>query len=382
MTQTKKQKNVSMPFEQNIVKLCAIKSKALDVDCYRGFAKLSELSRISCSDEYNEVSHPDGIQRDLNKTHAREAYEYAANKIAGTKRIWPEVILSKRYDNGVSVKSYSTWKGAEDIFPVCMKIDLTKITLNSTDPTFSRVDGNHRLHYARGIDKKHPPIDSIVPFCIIEEISRDEEVVIFRTINEEQKRLRTDHLLRITEQVTKGIDLMKKNPVLWLSKRLREEPASPFYQLVHIAGPKVKGESYLINQKSLHDGVKVLFKSLDINLKSGNNLKDLPEVIIRYFSAVSKRWPNEWKDSKKYLLMTNTGMQAMGSVGAQLIERQVKTAKLSEDDFLNELKSVAFSWEQGEGEQKLPTGRSGGEIIAKQILQSMASTTVDLSKIL
>jgi len=163
---------------------------------------------------------------------------------------------------------------------------------------------------------------------------------------------------------------------------LREEPNSPFYKLVHIAGAKSKGEAFIINQKSLYDGIRILYKSLDVNLKDERNIRNLPQIIIRYFNAVSKHWHLEWKDSKKYLLMSNTGMQALGIVGAQLIERLVRSEKIQEEDFLKELKTVQFSWEKVQGDKKLPTGRSGGEIIAQKILTSMESTTIDLGRLL
>jgi len=218
MTQAKKKKGVPLPYTHDMIKSHAIKSKALDVESYRGFAKLSELARISRPDEYDEVKHPEGIQRDLNKGCARKAYDYAANPIRGEKRIWPEVILSLRDrisdKTGIIIESCSKWKGAEEIYPVTIKIDLGKIRLDKVNPTFSRVDGNHRLHYAEGIDKKHLQLDIIVPFCIIENVSRNEEVLIFKTINETQAKLRTDHLLRIKGQITRGIDLIEKDPVL------------------------------------------------------------------------------------------------------------------------------------------------------------------------
>ena len=382
MTQKRKRRGVSLPFTVGKVKLYAIRSRALDVDCYRGFASIANLARISRPDEYNEINHKEGIQRDLNKKHAREAYDYAASIIRGQKRIWPEIILSLRDEKGIEIKGCGKVRGLKEIYPVIIKIDLDKIRLDKVNPTFSRVDGNHRLYYAGGIDKKRPELNAIIPFCIIEKVSRNEEVLIFKTINEKQVRLKTDHLLRITGQITRGIDLMERDPVLWLTHYLREDDSSPFYRIVHIAGAKSKGEAYIINQKSLYDGIRIFYKALDVNLKQGNNLRSLPLIFVRYFSAVKRRWTTEWNSSKKYLLMSNTGMQAIGIVGAQLVERQIRGKKIHEDDFYRELKTAQFSWEKVQGDKKLPTGRAGAEIIAQGILNSMSGTTINLSQLL
>lgn len=382
MTQIKGNKRGSQIFTEGSVKLQAIKSKALDVDCFRGFAKLSDLSKISSADEYNEITHKDGIQRNLSKPHAREAYTYAAKKIPGEKRIWPEVILNLRRRDGIKIKGHSSFKGLKDMVSVTIRVNLKEISINNTDPTFSRVDGNHRLFYGGGIDKKNLALDVIVPFCILDGLSRQEERLIFKTINDKQKKLATDHILRIKGQTMEEYELMRKDPALWVTTQLREQNDSPFFGIVHIAGPKQKGAYYIIKQRSLYDGIKILLRGLESKYKQPEQLNNLINIIINYFSAVNKRWVNEWKDSKKYLLMSNTGLQALGLVGSNLIVSQIKKQKVKEDDFLAVLKTVIFKWDkvQDDGE-RLPTGRAGGETISSRILTSMDTGVVDLSQL-
>ena len=110
MTQTKKKERSSCPFPQMLIKLHAIKSKALDVYCYRGFAKLCDLAKISNADEYHPTTNPNGIQRELKKKNDREAYNYASKEIPWEKRIWPEIILNLRNKDGVKIESGSPYK--------------------------------------------------------------------------------------------------------------------------------------------------------------------------------------------------------------------------------------------------------------------------------
>lgn len=380
MTQTKKKKGISFRHTENMVKLHAIKAKALDVKCYRGFAKLSELSRISNADEYNPVSNIDGIQRELNKKNARAAYNYASQEMTNEKRIWPEIILNLRQKDGVKIESGSPYKQMpKDMCPVQIKINLEKIKRDNINPTFSRVDGNHRLFYANGIDKKYPALHTIVPFCIIDNVSVNEERLIFKTINETQAKLKTDHILRIKGQLTHDTKLMSEDPVLWLTHQLRNQQSSPFYGLIHVAGKKERGAQFIIKQKSLYDGIKVLHHELNITYKESENLIHLSRIVINYFNAVKKKWPEEWMDPKGYLLMTNTGMQALGFVGAYLIDKQIKSEQIKEDDFHGELKKIAFSWKQDKG--KLPTGRAGGEKISGDIKKQISGSDTDLGQL-
>ena len=383
MTQAKKKKGISHPESQDMVKLYAFKSKALDVDCYRGFARLSDLARISNADEYNAVTNPSGIQRELNKQHAREAYNYASKEKEGEKRIWPEIILNLRDKAKVKREGFSPIKNMpSDTCSVKMKIDLTRIDCGNKNPTFSRVDGNHRLFYAGGIEKKYPQVDVMVPFCILDGVSIDQEKRIFRTINEEQKGLSTDHILRTTEQLTPDAKLMEENPVHWLTNQLRDQHSSPFYDLVRMPGKKERGKLYIIKHKSLYDGIRIFYGKLGIRYKKLDNLQSLSILLIHYFNAVKRKWQEEWMAPKGYLLMTNTGMQALGFVGAELIERQINAKEVKEEHFYNVLRRVDFSWKQVKGEEKLQTGRAGGEMISQKILAQVTGTDTDLSQLL
>ena len=383
MTQSIKKRGVSNPESQNVIKLFAIKSKALDVDCYRGFAKLSDLAKISNADEYNEVTHPDGTQRDINKAHARDAYNYALSPKSGEKRIWPEIILNIRNMNGIKIDPKSPIKHMQNMCPVIIKINMAKIECGKTNPTLSRVDGNHRLYYAAG-DKSHDAVDITAPFCILDGVTIPEEKWIFRTINASQFRLRTDHIDRLQEQLTSSSRLMHDNPVLWLAIQLREQKTSPFYNLIHIAGPKDRGAPYILKQKSLSDGLKILYRSLDPVHRRPEQLPALSTIILHYFNAVKIKWVNEWNNPKEYLLMTNTGMQALGYVGAHLIKKQILSGQIiTIDSFSRELARINFEWKQSkEAENKIPTGRAGGETISTRIIEQLDSSETNLAQLI
>jgi hypothetical protein len=90
----------------NVVTVLAEESANLDVVCYRGTAALADLTRLSQVDVFDQVSNPDGLQRDLNKRHALDAYDYVAREADPTRpRAFPEVMLNVRDPKVVEIGS-------------------------------------------------------------------------------------------------------------------------------------------------------------------------------------------------------------------------------------------------------------------------------------
>src|SRR4030042_3032719 len=118
----------------------AVRAKVLGVNVYRGFAKLCDLADASRADIYDAQSNPKGTQRDLSPVHARDAYEYVKNHDLG---FWPEVFLCARKNNVV------TFRPLSDQIPDLGLLEIDHVTAKEkTTIAISRVDGNHRLHYA------------------------------------------------------------------------------------------------------------------------------------------------------------------------------------------------------------------------------------------
>jgi hypothetical protein len=51
-----------------------IRGNVAGVNVFRGYARLSDLSRMSKADIYDKISNPQGTQRDLSPKHAQDAY--------------------------------------------------------------------------------------------------------------------------------------------------------------------------------------------------------------------------------------------------------------------------------------------------------------------
>lgn len=367
----------------NISPIYAMSGNCFGVKSYRGFARLSVLSQMSMADEFNQRTNPDGTQRGLKKKHAKEAYEYARDHIHDKDALWPEIILNIREPDVVNTRKQAQTKGPKDAGIDMVKIQILwdKIEKHRKDNkvAISRVDGNHRLYYAGGtIDSKRYPAlqDVYSPFCIIEGITIDDERRIFMTINYEQKKLNVSHLLRIKQQLSSDDEMWRSDKELWIVTKLGTDRSSPFYNEIFKGGRKVRGEVYLIRQKSLLDGVNQILRKFVLHAGIRDREKMLA-IIINFYSAVQDLWPREWRDTKNYMLMTSTGLQSLGIVGGTLMNLLYPLGLLKKDNFKNKLiqlrQSVYDCWNSKGDFMAGKRGRPGAQQIAEDIMNEIGT---------
>lgn len=316
------------------IELYALEGKSFDVVTYRGYARLCDLARISQADVYDEGKNPGGIQRDLDNGHAIKAYRYAAfgeGKL-GEYRLWPEIVLNVRDPSVVELESITK---ADGVSLTKLIFDLAKIDKSTTGPTVSRVDGNHRLHYAQGDDRrKFSPVVEITPFSITVGLDILGEQALFKDVNDNQKGMNTSHLDNIVFRSTPQLKIMDTRPELWISERLHEDPESPFLGLVYKGGVRSQGSQRFINLRSLKNGVELM-------LSSGKALKTMPgssgtvvpaqyALIRNYWNAVKKIYSSDW--NKDSLLLKGVGYRAMSIAGGYIIDRLLPEGKTESKD--------------------------------------------------
>ena len=256
----------------------AVKSKVLGVNVYRGFAKLADLADVSKADIYDQQTNPKGTQRDLSPAHARRAYEYVKTKDLG---FWPEVFLCAR---GRSVVTF---------YPVSPELpDLGTLDINveaamkTPGIAISRVDGNHRLHYASGKQSGYSRIDKLVSFCLAYNLNREEEIQLFKDINDNQKRMNTSHLDKIYVRLTPEEELKHRVPELYIAQQLSNDSRSPFHGRIYEGGNKPVGVD--IPLRGLRTGIEYML-SRSTQLPHLEDAEAQYRVIRNYFDSV-KRW--------------------------------------------------------------------------------------------
>lgn len=336
-----------------------IRSKILGVDVVRGYARLCDLASVSRADIYDARLNPTGTQRDLSPKHARDAYLYIQQEEVS---FWPEVFLALRRPEVCKLKATVPQKGFYEL-----TIDVAAIR-RSPSISISRVDGNHRLHFADGASDGYPPIKKLVSFCLAVEISKNDELKLFKEINDNQRRMNTSHLDNITLRVSEEVAVIRREPELYIAKRLMDDPDSPLSGSVFAGGKKEVAR--FIPLRTLKTGIEYMF-SRPTRLNAVDDINVQVKLIKSYFSALKKWEPDAWKQPQAFLMARGAGLWGVCFLGAEIIDRVLARSKFGAEDMLKVLKSGrSWNWSK-DGDFRGLSGRSGALEIRNKIVQDL-----------
>jgi DGQHR domain-containing protein len=343
-----------------MLKIPVITGEVLGVKVFRGFASLADLSRISKPDVYDAESNPTGTQRDLSPKHAREAYEYVRNSEFG---YWPEVFLCAREPKIMRFSIFDKRRG------------YGLLTINdglaerSKRILISRVDGNHRLYYGDGSIEGYEPITKLVSFCIAQNIDLTKELIIFRDINNNQKRMNTSHLDKIDARLAGQEAIRKRSPALYIAECLANDETGPFKALVYEGGRRPAGT--FIPLRSLRSGIEYMF-SRPTKLNALNDVDAQYKIIRNYFNALHRYEPQAWTEPGRYLLLRGAGLWGACFIGAEVIDRTLGQGKYKTEDMLKVLRSgKKWDW-SNTGEFRGLSGRGGAVRIRDLVVGEFA----------
>jgi DGQHR domain-containing protein len=341
-----------------------IRGKVLGVNVYRGFAKLCDLADITRADIYDQQKNPIGTQRDLSPGHARAAYEYVKNSDFG---FWPEVFLCARKKDVVTFQLVS---------PEMPDLGILEIVVEKTgkeEPiVISRVDGNHRLHYADGAESGYSRVDKLVSFCLAYDLTREEEIQLFKDINKNQKPMNTSHLDGIEVWLTPEEELKRRNPELYIAQRLQRDPKSSFHGRIYEGGKKPTGVD--IPLRGLKTGIQYML-SRSTQLPRLADAEAQYRVIRNYFDAVKQWQPKAWATPKQYILLRGSGLWAICFLGAQVVDRALLQDLFDTKHMLTILKSgKEWDWSR-KGDFIGLGGRAGALEISNRVVMYLQDST-------
>ena len=339
------------------LRIPVVRAKMFGINVYRGFCELAILSEISKADVYDQFNNPTGTQRDLSVSHAREAYQYIKDQEFG---FWPEVFLCAREKN---ILTYHTVIDEEDNLGF-LEIDIDKISKEPDRIFISRIDGNHRLYYGDGKKRGFSRIEKLVSFCMSYDLSKEEEIQLFKDINKNQKAMNTSHLDNIEVRLSEEEVLKKRSPELYIAQKLGSDEKSPLYQKVYEGGIKPVGVNLPL--RALKTGIQYML-SRSTQLPHLENTDAQYVVIRNYFNAVKKWQPDAWSNPKSYILLRGAGLWAVCFLGALVIDRALLRQNFDSEAMLNILKSGReWNWST-KGDFVGLSGRGGALEIAQRI---------------
>lgn len=347
---------------QQSMKLCVpvIRGRILGVNAYRGFAKLCDLADISKADIYDQNTNPSGTQRDLSIPHAKDAYEYVKSKELG---FWPEVFLCARKRDVI------TFTPISDEVPEIGLLELDVSAISSAhEIAISRIDGNHRLHFANGRERNYSRIEKMASFCLAYDLSREDEIQLFKDINKNQKPMNTSHLDGIEVRLTPEDHLKRREPELYIAQKLGDDEKSVFHNRIFKGGKK--GSAVDLPLRSVKTGVEYML-SRSTQLPRLEDAEAQYRVIRNYFSAFKSWQPKSWSDPKEYITLRGAGFWAVCFIGAHVIDRALSQTKFDEESMLKILSSgKEWDWSKT-GDFKGFSGRGGALEISKKVTSKL-----------
>ena len=252
---------------------------------------------------------------------------------------------------------------------ICFGTDKIK---KGTEILLSRVDGNHRLHYGNSTEKGFIKIDKEVSFCIAYDLSREEEIKLFKDINKNQKAMNTSHLDGIDVRLSPTEELKKRHPELFIGKKLGDDKTSPFYQRIYDGGKKPIGVD--IPLRAIKSGLQYMY-SKSTHLSRLDDTDAQYTVIKNYFLAVKEWIPDAWLKPKDFLALRGVGLWAICYLGSQVIDRGLMNGKFDKQSFLDILNSgKEWDW-SNKGDFKGYSGAQGAQEISNKIARHLKHST-------
>ena len=142
-------------------------------------------------------------------------------------------------------------------------------------------------------------------FCIAYDLSREQEIKLFRDINNNQRRMNTSHLDNIQIRLSSTDEIRRREPDLYIAKRLAEDANSPLHGMIYEGGKKAAGA--IIPLRTLRSGLMYM-RSQPTRLTALVDPDAQYRVIKNYLDAV-KRWiPDAWKHPKEFVVLRGAGL--------------------------------------------------------------------------
>jgi DNA sulfur modification protein DndB len=314
-------------------KLPVLKVTSGSYPVFVGSAPLSTLYNISFVDAFT-MDTEEGIQRPLDKFHARGFRDYMVKAEQGEKVTAPPLIFSLRESP---------------------KVNNGHLLVPTKRQAMARLDCQHRLEYAADLNVS-------LPFVIYTGLTREEEIQIFTDINDKHKGL-TKSLVD-SHSYTLSKDPKEEAPHLAISVQLNKDSDSPWSQAVNTGGisQSTPGAKRKITLRTFQDANRVLISGP----RCQNDDYDVKyEAAKNYWQAVATIFSDAWTNSRKHLITKGVGIAALAELGKYVIEECLSSGDTSVTAMAEHLKKLeGFDWGNQTSPLKIVGGQKGAKAAA------------------
>ncbi len=194
---------------------------------------------------------------------------------------------------------------APRVRPLERRSDAGSLKLPEESGILRALDGQHRLLALHQLAEKHNLKDFQVPAVVFDNLTADQVVELFVTINSKHTKLNPSHLISLAgRRLYRDDNLAAAHDVI---RTLNEDEGSPLKGSIKVLGIG-KGS---VTQASLADELRDVFAAIDT--AGGRIAREFREnsrrFFLNYFKAAARAFPTAFA-GRKYSIKSSTSLRA------------------------------------------------------------------------
>src|SRR5437867_2604771 len=295
----------------------ALKLVQNGVELYLTRLRINDISRLYKVDRFDIEGNAGGYQRSLDDSRARHVKRYIMEERPGT--LPAAVVMNCRDAEGLEFKEGRNGVG--------------KLKIRS--PLWL-VDGQHRiagLEQAAMKDKAFG--DYSIPVVILNRQNRESEMEHFFVINDRQKGVPVDLVLRFLVS-NNGHPLPTERDdalAIKVTDLIALDRGSCWFKRIQLTNePRLR--THTITERSFH---RALLPAVRIPSLRRSEPKRAASVIANYWNALRDLIPESFADPRRYLIMRTVGAYTMNLVFPHVFDVCLRKDSFSQPNFLEVL---------------------------------------------
>ncbi len=324
------------------------------------------------------------------RTSGRVNWEFLEKKIAASEQAYQRPIIQRKIEELVTYYLQCADSGTLPAIPGSVllvserrlefvssggRADAGSLKLPEESGILRALDGQHRLLALHQLAEKHNLKDFQVPAVVFDNLTADQVVELFVTINSKHTKLNPSHLISLSgRRLYRDGNLAAAHDVV---RALNEDESSPLKGQIKVLGIG-KGT---VTQASLADELRDVFASMDA--AGGRITREFREnarrFFLNYFKAAARAFPVAFA-GRKYSIKSSTSLRAL----IRTVPYVIAMIRSRSGDVWSagELDAALRPWSEAIGDRRFETDtvwkekmtggtRSAVEILARELRQGL-----------
>ncbi len=324
------------------------------------------------------------------KTTGRVNWEFLEKKIAASEQAFQRPIIQRKIEELVNYYLQCADSGTLPAIPGSVLLvsekrlefvpgggrsDAGSLKLPDESGILRALDGQHRLLALHQLAEKHNLKDFQVPAVVFDNLTADQVVELFVTINSKHTKLNPSHLISLSgRRLYRDENLAAAHDVI---RALNEDENSPLKGQIKVLGIG-RGS---VTQAALADELRDVFASMDA--AGGRIAREFREnakrFFLNYFKAAGRAFPAAFA-GRKYSIKSSTSLRAFIRIAPYVIA--MIRSRGGDVWSAGELDAALRPWGEAIGDKRFETEgqwkekmtggtRSAVEILSRELRQGL-----------